>query len=78
MRKNHSDGKRDVDEKKGAKDEEDEEEEEDDAEATFGMSFLWEIALKALDTEVRFADGMFGKTWADEILDARIIFNSIY
>ena len=61
MRRSQSEGKKADKEEKNAKDSKVEEDEDDAAdedaddelEDTFGMSFLWDIALKAWDTEVR-------------------------
>ena len=64
VRRGQSDSKRESDDKASAmtsakcgKEEEEEDDEEDDAEFSFGMSFLWDIALKALDTEVSEKNG---------------------
>lgn len=69
MRRSQSEGKKTdkeektvkdlkVDEDDEAADADDDDDDDDDLEATFGMSFLWDIALKALDTEVRVRRGV--------------------
>ena len=58
MRRSQSEGKKTEKEEKTVKesktDDDDaaDDDDDDDLEASFGMSFLWDIALKALDTEV--------------------------